>query len=171
MFKMSNFCHSTPNIDVKHSDIPSGLLLMEYHWWHVLNSMNTRFPDTNLTTTLPQLLLWESCKNLQDCISTLVFSGNSLFFRTDLSTHLSPFHPLQTCLGFLFLLPLVVVVVVAYQIQVSNVVELQQHSPFSNNTSITTYVHRMIISPPCLFKHMKNDERVAMFFQCLLDHT
>ena len=52
-----------------------------------------------------------------------------------------------------------------------NVVELQQHSPLSNKTSVTTYVHRIIILPPCLFKHMKNDERVAMLFQCLLDHT
>ena len=29
----------------------------------------------------------------------------------------------------------------------------------------------MIILPPCLFKHTKNDERVAMLFQCLLDYT
>ena len=50
-----------------------------------------------------------------------------------------------------------------YQIQPSNVVELQQRSPFSNNTSVTTYVHRLIISPPCLFKHTKNDERVLCF--------
>ena len=49
-----------------------------------------------------------------------------------------------------------------YQIQLSNVVELQQHSPLSNNTSVVTYVHQMIISPLCLFKHMKNDELVAM---------
>ena len=47
----------------------------------------------------------------------------------------------------------------------------QQHSLLSNNTSVTTYVHRMIISLSCLFKHMKNDEHVTMFFQCLLDHT
>ena len=46
-----------------------------------------------------------------------------------------------------------------------------QHSPFCNNTLIITCVHRMIISPPCLFKHIKNDERVAMLFQCLLDHA
>ena len=29
----------------------------------------------------------------------------------------------------------------------------------------------MINSPPFMFKHMKNDERVAMLFQCLRDHT
>ena len=92
---------------------------------------------------------------------------NFSFFRTNLSTHLAPFHRLQTCLGFLFLLPSLVTV---YQIQPFNVVELHQYSPLSNNTLITTYVHRLISSPPCLFKHMKNDERV-MLFQCLLDHT
>ena len=39
--------------DVKQSDILSGVLLMEYHWWHVQNSMSTGFLDTNLTRTLP----------------------------------------------------------------------------------------------------------------------
>ena len=73
----------------------------------------------------------------------------------------------KTCLGFLLLLPLLVV----YQIQHSNVVELHEHYTLSNNTSVTTYIHPMIISQPCLFKHMKNDECVAMVFQCLLDHT
>ena len=108
--------------------------------------------------------------------SFLSFSSTSVcyqlyfsFFRTDLSTHLAPFHRLQTCLGFLLLLPLVVVVV--YQIQPSSIVELQQHSPLSNNTSVTTYVHQIIISPPSLFKHTKNDERVARHSQCLLDHS
>ena len=42
-------------------------------------------------------------------------------------THLATFHRLQTCLGFLLLLPLLLVV---YQIQPSNVIELQ-HSPLS----------------------------------------
>ena len=60
---------------------------------------------------------------------------------------------------------------VVYQIHPSNVVELQQHYLLCNNTSVITCFYRMIISPPCLFKHRKNDERVAMFFQCLLDHT
>ena len=67
-----------PNNDIEQSDIPSGLLLMEYHWWQVQNSMNAGFLDTNPTRTLPQWFLWESCKNLHDCISTLVISGNSL---------------------------------------------------------------------------------------------
>ena len=100
------------------------------------------------------------------------YQWNFSFFRINLSTHFAPFHRLQTCLGFLLLLPLlVVVVVVVYQIQPSNVVELKQHSSLSNNTSVTTCVHRIIISPPCLFKHMKNDGRVAMLFQCLLNYT
>ena len=29
----------------------------------------------------------------------------------------------------------------------------------------------MIITSPCLFKHTRNDARVAMLSQCLLDHT
>ena len=68
------------------------------------------------------------------------------------------------------ILVIITFLVVAYQIQSSNVIELQ-HSPLSNNISVSTYVYRMIISPPRLFKHMKNDERVPMPFQCLLDHT
>ena len=86
------------------------------------------------------------------------YQWNFSFFRVDLSAHLASLNPLQTCLGFLLLL-LWLVVVVVYQIQPSNVVELQQHCPLSNNTSVTTYVHRMIISPPSLLKHMKNDGR------------
>ena len=96
------------------------------------------------------------------------YKWNFSFFRTDLSTHLALFHQLKTCLGFLSLLPLLVVV---YQIQPPNVVELQQHYELSTNISVTTYVHQMIISPPCLFIHMKNDERVATLVQSLLDHT
>ena len=113
--------------------------------------MNTGFLDNNITRIFLQRLLWESCKNLHDCTSNIFISGTSLSF--------APFHLLQICLGFLLLLPLSVMV---YQIQLSNVVELQQHSPHSNNTSVTTYVHRKIISPPCLFKHTKNDVHVAM---------
>ena len=33
------------------------------------------------------------------------YQWNFSFFRTDLSTHLAPFHRLQTCLGFLLFLP------------------------------------------------------------------
>ena len=95
------------------------------------------------------------------------FQWNFSFFRTDLPTHLTPFHRLRTCLGFLLLLPLLVVV---YQIQPSSIIELQ-HSQVSNNTSVITYVHRMIISQPFLFKHIEEDERVTMFFQCLPEHA
>ena len=116
--------------------------------------MNTGFLDTNLTRILPQWLIWGSCRKPAWLHQHSRYLWNFYFFRTDLA----PFHIFQTCLGFLLLLPLLVVV---YQIQPSNVVELQQHSALSNNISVTTYVHRMIISPPCLFKHMKNDEGVA----------
>ena len=69
-----------------------------------------------------------------------------------------------------WILVIVTLVGDGYQIQPSNIVELQQHSSLSNNTSVNTYVHRMIISRPCLFKQ-KNVEHVAVFIQCLLDHT
>ena len=160
MFTRSTFCHSTlPTTTSEWNTI--WIVANEISFLSSQNSMNTWFLDTSLMRALPQWLLWRSCKNLHDCISTLVISG------TYLSTYLSPFHRLQTLLGFMLLLLLLVVVV--YQIQPSNVVELQR-SPLSINTSITTYVHRIIISPSCLFKHMKNGERIAMLFQCLLDH-
>ena len=98
--------------------------------------------------------------------SALSLSVELLFFLHQPFNTSCTFHRFQICLRFLLLLSLVVV----YQIQPFNIIELQQHSSLSNNTSVTTYVHRMIISPPCLFKHKKNDERVAMLFQCLLDH-
>ena len=102
----------TPNNDVEQSDIPAGLFLIEYNWWHVRNSMKTGFLYTNLTRTFPTIL-WGSCKYLYDCISTLVISGISLFSAPTFQHNLAKFHQLQTCLGFLLLLPLYVVV---YQI-------------------------------------------------------
>ena len=68
----------TPSNDFEQSDIPYELLLMEYLRWHVQISIKTGFLYTNLTRTWPQSLLWGSCKNLHDCISTLVISGTSL---------------------------------------------------------------------------------------------
>ena len=111
--------------------------------------MNTVFLDTNRRRTLPQWLLWGSCKNLHDCISTLVIS--QLLFL--------PLHRLQTCLGFLLLLPLLVVVC---QIQPSNVVEIQQRSPLSNNTWITTRSW-MIILQGCLFKPWRTMNMLLCF--------
>ena len=155
----------TPNNDVKQGDIPSGLLIMECHFW----ACNIRWTlDFSIPISREHCLNYFFVDRAKTCMtaSTLSFKWNFSFFRTDLSTHLAPFNRFQTYLGFLLFLPLLVVV---YQIQSSNVVELQQHSPLSINSSVTTYVHRMIISPPCLFKHM-NDESVSMIFQCLLDH-
>ena len=72
--------------------------------------------------------------------SALSLSVELLFFPHRLSTHVAPFPRLQTCLWFLLLLPLLMVVV--HQTQPSKVIELQQHSPLSNNNSVTTYVHQ-----------------------------
>ena len=94
------------------------------------------------------------------------YEWNFSFFRTDLSTHLAPFYRHQTCLGFLLLLPLLVVV---YQIQPTDVVELNiVHFPI---TLEKPHINRIIISLSCLLKHMKNDELAVMLFHCLLDHT
>ena len=127
MFKMPTFCHSTLPTTTSSVDKSRDLRLP---FLSSQNSMDTGFLDANLTRTLPQWLLWGSCRNLHDCVITLVISGTSL---TDLSTHLAALHRLQTCLGFLLLLPLVVVVVLVCQIQPANVIELQ-HSSLSNNT-------------------------------------
>ena len=90
------------------------------------------------------------------------YKWNSSFFRTDLST-LRTVHRLQTFLGFLLLLP-------CWWWYTNSTLQRRWTSTLTNFTSVTTYVHRMIISPSCLFKYMKNDERVAMLFQCLQDH-
>ncbi|PSN45415.1 hypothetical protein C0J52_18373, partial [Blattella germanica] len=71
-----------------------------------------------------------------------ILSGLLLTLRSSMALPLRPIHLWLNCW-----LPLLVVV---YQIQPSNV-ELQQHSRLSNNISLTTYVLRMIISPPYLF--------------------
>ena len=125
------------------------------------NSMNTGFLDTNLTDFYGD--------RAKICMTASALSLSvELIFLSYRSFNTSCTVPsISNVSDFLLLLPLLEVV---YQIQPSNVVELQQHSPLSNNTSVTPYVHRMIILPPCLFKHMKTDERVAMLLQCLLDH-
>ena len=131
---MSTFCHST--LPTTTSNRATNLLecFMEYHSWHVEISMNSGFLDTNLTRTLPHWLLWGWCKKPAWLHQHSRYQWNFSFFRTDLSTHLAQFHRLQTYLGFMLLVPLLVVVV-----------ELQKHFPLSNNTPVTTYVHRMII--------------------------
>ena len=91
----------TPNSDVEQSDIPSGLLLKEYHRRHVQISMNTGLLDTNLTRTLPQWLLLGIVQKPAWLHQHSRYQWNFSFFRTDLSIHLAPFHRLQTCLGFL----------------------------------------------------------------------
>ena len=165
IFKMCTFCRST---------LPTMASNVNKSWNVTLpvsssqNSMNSGFLNTNPTRTQPQRFLWESCKNLHDCISTPVISGTSL---SSTPTFQQILHP---SIDF----KLVSVSCYCYLCwwwctnYSSNVIELQ-YSPLSNNTSVTTYIHQnlMIISPPCLFKHMKNDEHVAVLFQCPLDHT
>ena len=102
---------------------------------------------------------------------SLVISGRLLLFLPRRPFNTSCTVPSTSNLSPILVNVTVPLLVVVYQIQPSKVVEIEQHSPLSNNTSVTTYVHRMIISPPCLLKHMKTDERVSMLFQCLLDHT
>ena len=158
----------TPNNDIEQSDILSGLLLMEYHWWYIQNVMNFGFLDTNLMRTLPQWLLWGSCKNLHDCISILFISGTSL------SSALTFDHMLHRSINF----KLVSNSFHCYscwwwctKFNPPTSLNFQQHFPLSNDTSVTTYNHRMIISPPCLFKYMKNNECVATFPMSSGSHT
>ena len=95
----------TPNNDVEQSDIPSGLLLMEYQWWHIQNSMNSGFLDTNLTRTLPQWFLWGSVQQPALLHQHSHYQWNFSFFRTDLSTYLVPFHRLQLVLNSCYCYP------------------------------------------------------------------
>ena len=110
-------------------------------------SMNTGFLDTNLTRTLPQWLLWGSFKNLHDCISTLVISGTSI---SSAPINFKLVSECCYCYPYWWWC-------------------IKCNPPTSLNFNIlhfpvTTLVHLMIISP-------LHDERVAMLFQCLLDHT
>ena len=129
--------------------------------------MNTWFLDTNLREHFLNDFIGDRAKTCMSA-SALSLSVELLFLPH------RPFNTSCTVPATSDLSPILVIVTlvgVVYQIQPSNVVELQKHSPLSNNTSVTIYVHRMIIPPPCLFKHTKNDDHVAMVFQCLLDHT
>ena len=130
MFKMSTFCHSmlpttTLNSVIYHLDCSKWNNIFERakfieHWIsRYLSHENIAWMTSLGIVQKPGWLYPHSRYQL-----------NFSFFLTDLSTHLAPFHLLQTCLGFLLLLPLLVVV---NQIQPSIVVELQQYSPLSNN--------------------------------------
>ena len=163
MFKMSTFCHSTLPTTTSHVDDTRNVKLP---FLSSQDSMNTGFLDTNLARTLLQWLLLGSCRNLHDCISLSLLV--ELLFLPRRPFNASCTVPSTSNLSRI--LVILTLVGIVYLIQPSNVVELQ-HSPLSNNTSVTTYIHQMIISQPCLFKHTKNDKHVAVVFQCLLDHT
>ena len=110
---------------------------------------------TNLMRTLPQWLLWGSCKNLHVCISTLVISGTSLSYTPTFQ------HILHLFINFKLVSDSSYCYLCWWWCIIFNPPTSLNfnNSPLSNKTSVTTYVHRMIISPPCLFRHMKNDER------------
>ena len=120
--------------------------------------MNTRFLDSNLMTSLG------SCKNLHGCL-TLSLSVELFFLRH------RPFNTSCTVRSTSNMSRILVHVTLVgggtILNSTSNVVELQQHSPSSE----TSYVHRMIITPPYLFKYRKNDGRVSMLFQWFLGRT
>ena len=123
------------------------------------NSMNTGFLNTNLTRIYPQWRLWDCAKTCMTA-SALSLSLERLFLPHR-SFNISCTVPSTSNLSRI--LVTVTLVGMVYQIQLSNVVELQQYSPLTNTTSAITYVHRMIISPPFLFKHMKNDDVLLCF--------
>ena len=125
--------------------------------------MNTEFLDTILARTLPQWLRWGSCKNLHDCVSILIVIGISFSFAPTFQ------HILHHAIDFKLFLDLVIFTLGGSVVPNSILQHFwtQQYSPLSNNTLVTTYIHRMIISLPCLFKHMKNYEHVAMPCCCL----
>ena len=109
-------------------------------------------------------------KNLHDCISNLVTSGTSL------SSVLTFQHILLRSIDFKFVSDYCYCYPCSWWcIKFSPPTSLKfkniLHFPITDNPLVTTYVHRMITLSPCLFKHMKNDEHVAVLFQCLLDHT
>ena len=132
----------------------------------VLLEVNTWFLDTNLMRTLPQLFLWGSRNNLHDCISTLVISGISLSSAPTFQ------HILHRSIDLKLVSDSCCCNPCWWGVPNSTLQRrwTSKHSPLPHNTSVTSYIHRMIISQPCLFKHM-NDESVSMIFQCLLDHT
>ena len=139
MFKISTFCHNTLPATKLNVDKSRNVKLP---FFSSQNSTNTGFLDNSLTRTLPQWLIWRSFRNLLDWISTHVIV--ELLFLPHWPFNTSCTVPSTS--NLFRILVIVTLVGDVYQIQPSNAVELQEHSPLSNNTSITTYVHRMIIS-------------------------
>ena len=120
--------------------------------WTVTNGISLMECSNRWTQDFSMPISWEHCLNdffgdrAETCMtaSALSLSVELLFL---------PHRPLNTSCTVPSTSNLsrihVIVTLVGGGVPNSNVIELQQHSPFSNNTSLTTYVHRMIISPPC----------------------
>ena len=144
MFKMSTFCHSIlPTTTSSSFSAWTSLGRKGFHFWSckIRWTLDFSIPISREHVSMTSLGIVQKPASLYQLSP---YQRDFSFFNTDLSTQFTPFHWFQTCLEFLLLLPLLVVV---YQIQTLQVVELQQQSPISNNTSVTTYVHRKIISP------------------------
>ena len=157
----------TPNNDVEQRDIPSGLSLMEYYFWasRIRWTLNFSIPISR-----------EHCLNVvfgdraKTCITASALSLSvELLFLSHRPFNTSCIVPSTSNLSRI----LVIVTLVGGGVPNWTLQRhwSSNHSPIVSNPSVTTYVHRMIISPPCLFKNMKKDGHVAMLFQCRLDHT
>ena len=85
----------TPNNDVEQSDIPSGLLLMIYHWLHVQSDLSVP-PVFVILWRTPCSLKFPEGRSLEGLIREIEAETTMHFLFvlsiSDLSTHLAPFH-------------------------------------------------------------------------------
>ena len=156
MFKISTFCHSTLPTTTSNVDKSRNVRLP--FWAHKIRC--------TLDFSIP--ISQEHCLNdfSGDRAKTLISASAlplsvELIFRKHRLFNSSWTVPSTS--NLYRILVIVTLVGGGVPIQPSNVVELQQHSPLSNNVSVSTYVHRMIISLPCLFKHMKKMNMLQCF--------
>ena len=130
------------------------------------NSKKAWFLDTNLPRTLPQWLFWGPCENLHDCISTLFISGTSLSSAQTFQ------HLLYSFIDFKFVSDSCHCYPCRWCAKFNPPTSLNFKNILQFSVTLSNHLRSsMIISPPTLYEHMRNDERVAMLFQCLLDHA
>ena len=131
------------------------------------NSMNTGFHDTNPTRTLPQWLLWGSCKNCMTA-SALSLSVELLFLpHRHFNTYCT--NPSTSNLSRI----LVIITLVCDSVPNSTLQRRWTSTTFS--TFQYHFSNHLRLSndnfTASLFKYEKSDESVAILFPCLLDHT